>query len=84
MMKINKCPTCGSDRISRVRRDVTGEFKQHIYRVKRLSFYECPNCGERLYDREAMQRIEVARRKETPRLNSRQRMRKQPTRSTPA
>jgi len=59
MMEITKCPTCGSDRIKKVRRNWTGKFQGKAYTVPALEFYECPSCGERIYDREAMQKIEA-------------------------
>jgi YgiT-type zinc finger domain-containing protein len=58
-MTITFCPTCGSDQIKRVRRDWTDEFKGQTYTVPALEFWECSNCGERIYDREAMRRIEA-------------------------
>ena len=58
-LKINRCPTCGSDRIHRVRKSVTDAYKGHRYTVSSVSFYECPDCGERLFDRVAMRQIEA-------------------------
>ena len=59
MIKITICPCCGSDKIKCVRRDWTGEFEGRTYTVPELEFYECADCGERIYDREAMRRIEA-------------------------
>ena len=59
MIKITTCPTCGNKRIKRVRKDVTREYKGQPYTVRGLEFEECPDCGERLYDHEAMQKIEA-------------------------
>jgi YgiT-type zinc finger domain-containing protein len=58
-MTINRCPTCGSDRIKKARRNWTGEFRGKTYQVEGLEFYECPVCGERLFDRAAMRKIEA-------------------------
>lgn len=58
-MKIAKCPSCDSRKIKRVTRDWAGEACGKHYVVPRLSFYECPVCGERIYDREAMRKIEA-------------------------
>jgi YgiT-type zinc finger domain-containing protein len=58
-MQITQCPTCGSTRIAKVQRDWAGEFQGKKYRVEALEFYECPVCGERILDREAMRRIEA-------------------------
>jgi YgiT-type zinc finger domain-containing protein len=53
------CPSCGSDRIKKVRRDWSGEYRGQTYTVPSLEFHECPDCGERVYDRYAMRRIEA-------------------------
>jgi YgiT-type zinc finger domain-containing protein len=55
--KITICPTCGSRKIKHVRKTVTREFEGKRYTVPNLEFYECPNCGEELYDRPAFQKI---------------------------
>ena len=57
-LKIKTCPTCGSDNIKRVIRDLTRQFKGQPYTVPMVEFYECPNCGEKVYDHEAMLKIE--------------------------
>ena len=57
-LRIKTCPTCGSGKIKKVRKDWKGEYRGKKYTVPSLSFYECPDCGERVYDREAMHRIE--------------------------
>lgn len=59
-MTITKCPSCGSDRIRQVHKDLAGNYKGQAYEVKGLDFHECPACGECVYDREAMRRIEAA------------------------
>lgn len=59
MVKITKCPTCGSRKIKRVRRDWVGEYHGQTYTVRDLEFYECPACHERVYGREAMRKIEA-------------------------
>lgn len=59
MVTITFCPTCGSKNIVKVCRDVTGKFRGQTYTVPSLEFYECPDCGERIYDREAMRKIEA-------------------------
>jgi YgiT-type zinc finger domain-containing protein len=57
-LNITTCPSCGSKRIKRVRRNSTRKFEGHEYRVPNLEYYECPDCGEKVYDREAMRQIE--------------------------
>jgi len=59
MIKITRCPTCGSRRIRRVRRDWHDEFQGQSYAVPDLEFHECPSCGEKLFDRQAMRKIEA-------------------------
>ena len=59
MFTIKICPSCGSNRIARVRRDWTDEFGGSRYTVPDLEYYECPACGERVYDRDAMRKIEA-------------------------
>ena len=59
MLKITTCPTCGSEKIARVCRDLTRTVKDQTYTIPALEFYECPNCGEKIFDREAMRKIEA-------------------------
>lgn len=59
MLNITTCPTCGSNRIRKIRRDWQGEYEGRQYKVKNLEFCECPACGEKVYDREAMRNIEA-------------------------
>ena len=57
-MKINCCPSCKSPKIQHVCQDWRGDFKGVAYTVPALEFYECPVCGERVFDREAVRKIE--------------------------
>jgi YgiT-type zinc finger domain-containing protein len=59
MIKITSCPSCNSDKIQKVRKNWTGQFKGQTYTVPNLEYYECPDCGEKVYDREAMRKIET-------------------------
>jgi len=59
MIEITRCPNCGSAKIKRVRRNWTDEFEGKAYTVADLEFYECPTCNEKLFDRDAMRRIEA-------------------------
>jgi len=54
---IKTCPTCGSDKIQPVINDVTRKYKSQAYTVPAVEFYECPNCGEKVYDKAAMRKI---------------------------
>ena len=58
-MQITKCPSCGSGRIEKVQRDWTGEFQDKKYNIEALEFHECPLCGEQVFGRDAMRRIEA-------------------------
>lgn len=59
MFDIHACPTCGSRRIKRVRRDFVDEFRGKRYSVPDLEFHECPACGEQVFQAEAMRKIEA-------------------------
>jgi YgiT-type zinc finger domain-containing protein len=59
MITITSCPTCGSKRIKKVRRNWTDDFQGQTYTVPNLEYHECPACGEKLYDRYAMRKIEA-------------------------
>ena len=58
-MKITACPSCGSNKVKKVRRNLTGKFHGQTYKVPALEFHECLNCGEKIYDRKAMRKIEA-------------------------
>jgi len=58
-LKITECPTCGSDKIALVCRELMETFDGQTYTVPSLEFFECPDCDEKLYDRDAMQKIEA-------------------------
>lgn len=57
-LEITVCPSCGSEEIKKVCRDWSGSFEGRSYTVPALDFYECPACGEKVYDRDAMRRIQ--------------------------
>jgi YgiT-type zinc finger domain-containing protein len=59
MLIITKCPTCSSHKIKKVQRKWTGKSPGQTYSGPKLEFYECPACGEKVYDREAMRKIEA-------------------------
>ncbi|TLY32063.1 MAG: YgiT-type zinc finger protein [Nitrospirae bacterium] len=58
-VKITTCPTCGSKKIKKVRRTWSGEFRGLPYKVPALEYHECPACGEKIYDRKALKKIEA-------------------------
>ena len=45
--------------MKKVCRKWTGKYHGQAYSVPRLEFHECPACGEKVYDREAMRKIEA-------------------------
>ena len=59
MPKLKFCPTCGSEKIKKVRRNLTRIVRGQKYTVPKLEFYECPDCGEHIYDYEAMKKIQA-------------------------
>lgn len=59
LLKITTCPTCGSDQLKLIRCDLTEEFRGQSYTVPDLEFYECLACGERIYDQQAMRKLEA-------------------------
>lgn len=44
--------------IRKLTRNRMGDHKGQTYVVPRLTYFECPKCGERLYDRGAMRKIQ--------------------------
>jgi len=59
MNRITTCPSCGSDKIKRVRRNWSGRSDEESHAVPNLEYYECPDCGECLYDPESPRKIEA-------------------------
>ena len=58
MKKMTACPSCGSGKIKKVKKNWKGEFQGQKYRIPGLEYHECPSCSEKVYDREAMRKIE--------------------------
>ena len=58
MKNLTICPTCGSDKIKKVRRNLQRSVKGIDYTVPLLEFHECPNCDEKVFDSIAMRKIE--------------------------
>jgi YgiT-type zinc finger domain-containing protein len=58
---LKTCPTCGRRNLRLVTRDVECNFRGHEYTTPGVQFHECPDCGEKLYDREAMRKMEAHR-----------------------
>jgi len=58
-LKIKTCPHCGSEKIKKVRRNWSGNSQGKAFVVPALEYFECPNCREKIYDRQAMRKIEA-------------------------
>ncbi len=58
-VKLTRCPICDSPCIKKVHRHWKDTYKGQSYVVPNLEFYECPDCGERLFDRDAMRKLEA-------------------------
>ncbi|MCX7045240.1 MAG: YgiT-type zinc finger protein [Candidatus Sumerlaeota bacterium] len=57
-LEITMCPSCGGKNIKHLCRDWKDDWQGHIYTVPSLEYWKCPDCGEELYDGEAMRKIE--------------------------
>ena len=57
-LKISECPTCGSARITKIKRNCRREVRGQSYVVPALEYWECPDCGEGVYEASAMRKIE--------------------------
>jgi YgiT-type zinc finger domain-containing protein len=58
-LEINVCPSCGGKKIKKVRQSLTGVYRGCNYAVPALDVFACSDCGEKIYDRQAMQEIEA-------------------------
>ena len=58
-VSIKKCPTCGSGNLRKLRKNWESNAPGGKYMVPLLEYYKCPDCGEELYDKEAMRNIEA-------------------------
>ncbi len=59
MIEIKSCPSCGNNAIQRVRKDYSRAYKGQEYTVPELTFLECPEFHERIFDRTAMRKSEA-------------------------
>ena len=57
-IKLSVCPNCSSKNLKKVRKTVSGTRQGKRYSVPAVEFYECPDCGERVYDPAAIRQIE--------------------------
>jgi YgiT-type zinc finger domain-containing protein len=58
MFELTICPVCAS-KLKKVREDWVGEFEGRQYIVPDLEYYVCDDCGETVYPRDAMRKIEA-------------------------
>jgi len=56
-LKLTVCPNCGKN-LKKVRKAVTGTREGKRYSAPAVEFYECADCGERVYDSTAIRQIE--------------------------
>lgn len=54
---IKTCPTCGSKRIRRIKRDIESRRGVDPYVAHDIEIEECPDCGERLFSPDALAAI---------------------------
>jgi YgiT-type zinc finger domain-containing protein len=59
-MDIIHCPSCGSSKIKKVRGPVSHEFEGDTYTVPGITYHACPECGERVYDGQALNKMQAA------------------------
>lgn len=57
-IKLSVCPNCSSKNLKKVRKTVSGTRQGKRYSVPAVEFYECPDCGERVYEPAAIRQIE--------------------------
>lgn len=58
MFEITVCPVC-SGKVRKIKEDWIGKFKEQTYIVPDLEYYVCDECGEKIYTREALKKIEA-------------------------
>ena len=59
-MDISHCPSCGSGKIKKVRGPVSHEYEGETYTTPGVTYHQCPDCGERVYDGEAVSKMQAA------------------------
>jgi YgiT-type zinc finger domain-containing protein len=58
-----RCPSCGGLSVRRVRRNVRTKVGDEEITVRQVVIEECYDCGERLYDLDALRALRAAREK---------------------
>ena len=57
--RVSVCPSCASTTIRVAKGDWSGSYKGKRYVVRDLRYFQCPRCGEKVYDPAAMRRIQA-------------------------
>jgi YgiT-type zinc finger domain-containing protein len=57
-LKLTVCPNCGKKNLKKKRKAVTGTRQGKQYSAPDVEFYECADCGEKIYDPAAIRHIE--------------------------
>lgn len=57
-LKLTVCPNCGNKNLKKVRKTVSGTRHGKRYSAPDVEFYQCPDCGEQIYDPPAIRKIE--------------------------
>jgi YgiT-type zinc finger domain-containing protein len=60
MKPLRTCPICSSRRIRKVRRTFSQIIRGQEVHVPNVECYECPNCGNRIYDPAAADKVLAA------------------------
>jgi YgiT-type zinc finger domain-containing protein len=58
---VKTCPTCGSKRIRRVKRDIQSNPGGEPFVAHDIEIEECPHCGEQLFSPESLDQINARR-----------------------
>jgi YgiT-type zinc finger domain-containing protein len=58
MIEITICPVCAG-KVKKIKEDWVGKVNGQTYIVPDLEYYICAECGERIYPREALKKIEL-------------------------
>jgi YgiT-type zinc finger domain-containing protein len=73
MKPLKTCPICAGRRIHKVRRTFNHLAGVQTVRIPNVECYECPDCGERIYDPAAADKVLAAsqrRRRVVVRVNN--------------
>jgi YgiT-type zinc finger domain-containing protein len=60
MKPLKTCPICSGKRIHKVRRVFSQTVEGREVRIPNIECFECPDCGERIYDPAAADKVLAA------------------------